>query len=533
MNVFYGPYATQEGASVKGASVDFDVLIRGGQVISGERDAKSVRTDVGIRGEQVVVVDNLEDASAERVIDARGKVVAPGFIDVHIHSEIALLQERHRYAGLRQGVTTQLAAPDGFGWAPLTGRARQELWDTIAFSTGLDDMGIDTSSIDGYLDSFTGRIPANLVPQVPHCAVRLEAVGWEVRPATRDELEHMKRRVADWMEAGAVSLCLGLDYQPSAFSTTDELVELSKVAAAHGGIYAAHMRYNSLGREGAWLETLEIARRADIPVHVSHEYVDDLSDAVLRGGDDVSFESYLYPAGCSHLAMVLPIWAQQGGAPGLRERLKDWAFRFEMKNYLQRYFELAHAAGERFVFVDTPSGRYVGFEFAEAARQEGLSPAEFALKVLDEEYPYATMIFDRSALRGDWAATIKRTLGHPAMMVASDGVYTSEQGHPRGYACFARVLEWCARDPKLLPLPEVIYKMSGFPAERFRIKNRGFLRPGMAADVVIFDPETVAARATWEQPCLEPEGISLVMVNGAVVIEDARPTGKLPGKVIR
>ncbi len=512
--------------------MDLDILIKGGQVITGEKDALPVSVDVGIKNGRIVAVARLESVNAAHTIDADGLVVAPGFIDVHVHSEIALLGERHCHAGLFQGVTTQLTAPDGFGWAPLTGQKARDLWETTAFSTGMDDRGVDTSSTEGYLDSFTGRLPGNLALQVPHCAVRVEAMGWEPRAATPAELEGMKRRVADWMRAGAVSLCLGLDYQPSAFATTHELAELAKVAAAHGGIYAAHIRSSSLGRAGAWLETLEIARRAGVPVHVSHESVDDISAPMLDVGEDVTFESYLYPAGCTHLAMTLPVWAQRGGSAGLRERLKDWAFRFEVAGWLERYFAAAYARGERFVFVDTPSGRYLGLDFAEAARLEDLSPGAFGLKVLTEEYPYATMIFHRAASPYVWENVRKQTLAHPKMMVASDGIYTGEYGHPRGYACFARILEM-VREEKTVSLPEAIYKMSGFPAERFGIKDRGVLKPGMAADVVIFDPETVKAHATWQEPRLTPTGIPFVLVNGEIVIAKGRANGALPGKVVR
>lgn len=511
----------------------FDVLIKGGQVISGEKDARPTRLDVGIDSDRIVALGPLEGASAKRVIDAYGKIVSPGFIDVHVHSEVALLGGPHRYAELLQGVTTQLSAPDGFGWAPLSAEAAKALWDTLYFSVGqpLPKLGFPTA--EAYLDLFTGNLPANLVPQVPHCAIRVGTVGWAPRGPTKEELTCMRRLVAKWMEAGATSLCLGLDYQPSAFATTEELVELAKVARAYEGIYAAHIRYNSLGREGAWQEALEIARRADIAVHVSHEYIDDLSEAMLAAGEDLSFEAYLYPASCTHLSTLLPVWAQAGGAPGLRERLKDWAFRYEMQKYLENYFSESVARAERAVFAATASGRYIRKSFDEAAREEGLTLGAFGVKVLTEEYPYALMIYHRGVSETDWQETISRTINHPAMMVASDGVYTGAHAHPRGYGCFARVLRLCVRELGAISLPEAIYKMSGFPAERFRIKDRGFVRRGLAADLVIFDPETVADRATWDQPRREPVGIDVVMVNGVVVCEQGKPTGALPGRVIR
>ncbi|MEX2541686.1 MAG: amidohydrolase family protein [Trueperaceae bacterium] len=333
----------------------FDVLIQGGEVVGGERHDRPERADVGINGGRIQAVGDLANAAAARVIDASGLTIAPGFIDVHVHSEIALLGGKHRHAGLLQGVTTQLMAPDGFGWAPLGSADAAALWDTLYFSVGMRQPRSEFPTVESYLSLFDRGIPGNLVPQVPHCALRTATVGWDNRGPTSSELERMKELVAQWMDAGAVSLCLGLDYQPSAFATTDELIELAKTTREMGGIYAAHIRYNRLGREGAWRETLEVSRRAEIPVHVSHEVVDDLSEAMLADGDDITFESYLYPAKCTHLTTVLPSWAQEDGAPGLRDRLKDWAFRYEISSHLEEHFSSSLAKGESAVFADTPT----------------------------------------------------------------------------------------------------------------------------------------------------------------------------------
>jgi N-acyl-D-amino-acid deacylase len=510
----------------------FDFIIAGGHMVNGEKDAVLERVDVGIKDGRIEAIGDLREATASRHLDARGKVVAPGFIDVHVHSEIALLGGEHSYAGLLQGVTTQLMSPDGFGWAPLERDDAAALWESLLFSVDRPMPAPDFPSAEAYLDLFSGNIPANLVPQVPHCAVRVGTVGWDNRGPTEDELRRMKAMVAEWMEAGAVALALGLDYQPSAFATTHELVELSKVAASYGGLYVAHIRYNRLGREGAWRETLEVGRAADIRVHTSHENVDDISEGMLSDDVDQSFESYLYPASCTHLSTVLPAWAQAGGARGLRDRLRDWAFRYELQAYLESFFQNSLARGERAIFAATPDDRYVRRSLPDAARDEGLSLGAFGLKVLEEEYPYALMVYHRGVSEKEWQETIKRTITHPSMMVASDGIYTGSHGHPRGYGCFSRVLR-LVRELGAIGLAEAVHKMSGFPAERFGIPDRGFLKEGFAADVVVFDSETVADRATWDDPRAQPVGVEFVMVKGEVVVDGGSATGATPGEVIR
>jgi N-acyl-D-amino-acid deacylase len=516
--------------------VDFDILIKHGTVIDGSGTAGR-RADVGIRGDRIEVVDPLPDATAGETIDASGKVVAPGFIDVHVHSEVALADRSnpYRYGSVLQGVTTQLAAPDGFGWAPLSPERARELWQFTLFSHGEADLALDWPTADDFLAIFAGNTPANVLPQVPHCAVRLGVMGWAARPATDDEIERMKPAVREWMEAGATCLCLGLDYQPSAFADTRELVELSKVAREYDGIYAAHVRYTDSGQERAWRETFEIAEQAEIPVHISHEHVNDTTEPLLAEAArrcDLTFESYLYPAGCTHLALLLPTWAAAGGPSAIKKRLKDPETRRALRDHLQHQLTVVRG-NARVVFVGNQTGRYIGREITEVAAAEGMEPGDFAIRTLEVEHPYALMVYHHGTTPEFQADSIRRTARHPKMMVASDGMYHGQSAHPRGYGCFARVLRLCVREMGAIPLEEAIYKMSGFPAERFRISERGFVRPGFGADVVIFDPATVADRATWEEPRLEPVGIDRVIVNGQTVVLNGKPTGALPGRVIR
>lgn len=516
--------------------MEFQTLIQGGAIVDGSGDRPAFTADVGINGDRVAAIGDLSDSRAGTVIDATGKVVAPGFIDVHIHSEIELLGGPHRYASLLQGVTTQLLTPDGFGWAPLDPDEVRSLWEATVAIYGPLDLEPNWPTPEDYLRLFVDNTPANVMPQVPHTAVRLKAMGWAARPATDEELDEMRGLVRQWMEAGATCLCLGLDYQPSAFSDTNELIELSKVAGEYDGIYTAHIRYNGIGLEAAWRETMEIGEKSGIPVHISHEYVRDVTAALLDEADgrcDLSFESYMYPAGCTHLLNLLPIPLQAGGPSGIRQRLSEPDGREAIRNALELRLLRDKETGQRAIFAHTPSGRWIGMDMVQAAEQEGISPGEFALRVFDEEYPEALMIYHRGGTQEQIDEMVRRTIQHPKMMVASDGIYHGVHAHPRGYGCFARALRKGVRELEAVTLEDAIWKMAGYPAERFRIPERGQLREGYFADVVVFDRDSVADRATWENPREHPVGIGTVLVNGEVVVEGGTPTDVLPGVVIR
>ncbi|HEV2109174.1 MAG TPA: amidohydrolase family protein [Thermomicrobiales bacterium] len=418
--------------------------------------------------------------------------------------------------------------------SPPPPHARQ-LWQSTLFSHGEADLSLDWPTVESYLTMFPGRTPVNVVPQVPHCAVRMAVMGWDARPATDAEIGRMKTIVREWMEAGAVCLNLGLDYQPSAFADTRELIELSSIVREYGGIYAAHVRYTDLGRAAAWRETMVIGRGAAIPVHISHEHVDDVTEPLLEEAEricDLTFESYLYPAGCTHLALMLPTWAQAGGPDGVRARLQDPEMRNRIRQHLQDRLTV-DSGGARAVVVGNRTGLFIGWSLDESAEAEGLPMGEVAVTMLEDEHPYVLMVYHRGMTAEEQHEAVWRTVRHPRMMVASDGIYHGRSSHPRGYGCFTRVLRLGVREMGAISLEEAIYKMSGFPAERFRINDRGLLRPGYGADVLIFDPETVADRATWEEPRLEPVGIDRVIVNGETVVEGGDPTGALPGRVLR
>ncbi len=510
----------------------FDTIISGGNIIDGTGKREPHVADIGIQGGHIAAIGDLEQAEAAQRISAAEQVVCPGFIDVHVHSEIALLGGRDQFAAVSQGVTTHLAAPDGFGWAPLSPKQAQEMWHYTQFAYGDDDVPLNWQTPEAYLRMFKGRIPANLYPQVPHCAVRLNAMGWDPRPATPDELKVMAHLTREWLEAGACCLCLGLDYQPSANADLQELVYLSKIAASYDAIYAAHIRYRILGRKQAWEETIEIAHRAEIPVHISHERVDDEAAEILerveREQIDLTFESYLYPAGMTHLAMLLPMEFQTGAPNDMLANLK--APEVQEKSLVQLRQELRH--GNQIVGYNR-SGRFIGMTLAEAAKSIGKSNEHFAFDLICEEAAIETFVMPWATPPEENERILNHTATHPRMMIASDGVYNIPHPHPRSYGCFVQYLGKFVRERQLISLQEAIYKMSGFPAERFRLLDRGRINRGLAADIVVFNPETVTDRSTWFDPVQPPVGVNWVLVNGVSVVENGNVTGQLPGKVLR
>ncbi len=512
--------------------MSFDFVIHGGEVIDGTGKTDRYPADVGLRDGRVAGIGDLSSAETARTLDARGHIVCPGFIDVHVHSENSLLGGRDQMGGIRQGVTTQLLAPDGFGWAGLSPEEALPLWHYTQFAYGEPLEPVNWPTIESYLDLFPGRSPANVYPQVPHCAVRVKAMGWAPGPPDRDQLKIMESETRAWMEAGAGCLCLGLDYQPSANSPFEELVALCKVALEYDGIYAAHLRYQILGRDRAWQEIIDLNRASGIPVHVSHERVDGMTRPILeqamKDGVDITFESYLYPAGMTHITMQLPMWIQTGSPDEVLDRMRQPDTRRKALEHL----ESANLADRQYIGY-TRSGNFAGMTLGEAARSVDKSNAEFAYDLVLEEDGIQAFIMFWPLPEAECEAVLNRTAPHPLMMVASDGVYDCTHPHPRGQGCFAQMLRKFVRERNLLSLEEAVYKMSGFPAERYRLKDRGVLREGVPADVVVFDPHTVADRATFEAPIQPPTGIPHVFVNGTPVIDHHEPTEHRPGQVLR
>ncbi len=510
----------------------FDCIIQNGQVVDGTGSRAPFRADVGVVGDRIAALGDLSNAEANSIVNAHDKVVTPGFIDPHVHSELALLGGRDQLAGVYQGITTQLLSPDGFGWAPLPPDLAQEMWDYTRFGYGDVSIPLGWPTVRAYLELFTGRIPANVYPQVPYGAVRLGAMGWAPRQATQQESCRMLDTVTEWMEQGAGAISAGLDYQPCIHAGLGELVALAQVVAFHGGIYAAHMRKQVLGVKGAWQETLNVSRQAGISVHISHERVDRETGQLLalvdRQDVDLTFDSYLYPAGMTHLAILLPPEVQAGS-------LQDMLCR--MRTPEARRLSLPYLAGKLRdsgdpIVAYTGSGRYIGMTLSEAAGAAGRPREEFAYDLILDEEGVETFMIPWQGSDQELDDIVRATAVHPRLMIASDGIYNVPHPHPRAYGCFARVLRLFVRELGLLSLEQAVHRMSGFPAQRFGLADRGRIVEGLAADLVVLDPDRIADRSTWTEPLHAAVGVDSVMVNGEFVLAGGVPTGRLPGRVL-
>lgn len=518
----------------------FDLLISGGEVVDGSAGAVAVRADVGVTDGVIAAVGDLAGASAATVVDATGRAVVPGFIDAHVHSEHALVHgaDEDRSGSLIQGVTTHTTGADGFGWVPVpAGDPRRDpgsLWRSTCFAYGDPDLRPDRLTVDAYLGMFPGASPVNVAPLAPHQAIRFGVMGWETRAPDPTETAAMVRALEAWLYAGALGLSTGLDYQPASSTSTEEIIGLARVVAAAGGVYLPHQRYRQRGRVGAWQESIRIGREAGIPVAISHEQVDDVTRPLIDGATDVdlTFDWYAYPAGSTHLLATLPTEDYAGGTDGVLERLHDPAERRRLGAIIERSLLEPEEPGSFAYFSATRTGRYIGRTIPDLAAEQGVSVAEMAVRLLEEELPSALLVYRRGVSAADHAAEVRDSALDPRWTLASDGIYHGERPHPRGFGCFVRHLR-VMRETGTLPFGEAVHRMSGAVADRLHIADRGRVREGLAADLVVLDPATVCDRATWEEPRLAPVGIDTVLVNGVIAVAEGRATGALAGRLVR
>ena len=520
----------------------FDILITGGRVVDGT-GLPWYFGDVGVRAGRVAAVGNLAGAAARTRIDAAGKVVAPGFIDAHVHGDLILLADPPHEPAIRQGVTTYVVGQDGVAMAPASpatlGHMRRY---TAGFSGGTLPGTADVLpkkpflSVADYLALFDGRTALNVATLVPNGNVRLEVMGLDPRPARPDEVERMARLVREGMEQGAVGLSSGLDYIPSRYADTAELVRLCRELAPFGGVYVTHMRsYVPETVLESMDEVFQIGREAGIGVHISHfnsqaERVLPRIDAGRAAGVDVTYDLYCYLAGCTILGMVgLPPAVQEGGVDATLARLRDP----ELRRGLHEGFggprgpldkvRLSWVAAEQYRHLE-------GLSLAEAAGRESMPIGDFICEVLIASNWAVCCVAPHQHRTED---DVRALLRHPAMMAGSDGIFTGGRPHPRGWGCFARYLGHYVRDDRTWTLEEAVQHLSAHAARRFGLRDRGLLREGMAADVVVFDPAAVADRATYDDGRELAAGMEHVLVNGELVLHGGRRTSALPGRGLR
>ena len=516
-----------------------NLIIRNGLIIDGT-GSPGFFGAVLVEGDRVAI--HRGDSSgleAARAIDAAGCVVCPGFVDLHSHAGLTIFGEPHHDPKVRQGVTTELVGIDGISHAPF--KTQEELHRYIWLDSGLNGyppMPADWLTVADLLGKYDNSIAINMAYILGNSPVRIWSVGWNDRPPTPAELADMQAVIREAMEEGAWGISTGLDYPPGAYADTDELVAISETAAALGGVYHTHTRASLLshGHLAPWREAVEIGRRSGIPVHLTHyrqpaqgfgSHLDFLGlvEDSRAAGMDVTFDCYTYPYSGTTITIGLPHWAKDGGPERLMAALGDADDRERMKREISRdRLENNWLTN----FTQPHNKQYDGRLITDIGEMRGQDPADALFDLLLEENLGLSTVG-----LGTNAQTLPAFVSHPYGMIASDSILFGEYPNPRTYGCFPIVLAEFVRAEKHLRLPEAIRKMTSFPAQRLGIPDRGLLRDGFRADIVIFNPDTVKTHATREDPKHYPVGIDYVIVNGQVVIDRGENTGALPGRAIR
>ncbi len=533
------------------ADVPFDIVITNGHIIDGT-GSPWYAADVGIREGRIAAIGKLGDQPASKVIDARGRVVAPGFIDMLGQSEITILVNPHLPSKIFQGITTEITG-EGGSIAPLS--------DAIieADRAGYDHYGIkpDWRTIAQYFARLEKQgLGINLATYVGATQVRRMILGDENRAPDAAQLAAMRKLVREGMHEGAVGVSTSLQYAPAPYATTEELIALAQEAAAAGGIYASHIRSEGSTIIQALDEAIRIGREAKIPVEIWHlkaagkpnwgrmpEIVAHIAQA--RGaGVDIAADTYAYPAWFNTFSAFIPPWAHDGGDAKLIERLKDPAMRARIRKEMTTPSddwdnEWQEIPGPEAIIVSVVQNPKLiplqGKTIAEIAKAEGKDPIDtiFDILIEDKAYTYVA-VFGMSepdivlALQQPWVSVDNDSQG-----TAPEGLLGKEHPHPRAYGTFPRVLRKFVREEKKLTLEDAIRKFSALPGQRMRLSDRGVLKKGMWADVVVFDPETIRDLATFDNPNQLSVGMDAVLVNGVPVIEGGAMTNALPGKVLR
>lgn len=523
------------------------LAIRGATVVDGT-GAPGLRRDVTVTGGRIAeVAEPGQRLTADRVLDADGLVLAPGFIDMHAHSDLALLTEPDHLAKVGQGVTCEVLGQDGLSYAPVDDTTLEQTRQAIAGWNGdPSDADFDWSwrSVGEYLDRLDDGIAVNACYLVPQGSVRMLAAGWEPRPATPAELDRMRALVAEGMEQGAVGMSSGLTYTPGMYADDAELTELCRVVARLGGFYAPHHRSYGAGALQAYAQMVAVARASGCPLHLAHATVNfgvnagrapellALLDDALADGCDITLDSYPYLPGSTTLAALLPSRASAGGPSAVLRRLRDPAQLPAIRHEL----EVTGSDGCHGVPAEWDTIEIAGSSDAAAV---GRTVAELA----DERDQSAFEVYVGLLLADELGTTILQHVGHEENVRAvmrhsahtggSDGLLAADRPHPRAWGTFPRYLAHYVRELGVLSLEECVAHLTGRAARRLRLADRGLVRAGHHADLVLFDPATVRDTATFDEPRQQPEGIPYVLVGGTPVIADGRHTGALPGRSLR
>lgn len=538
--------------------MSFDIVIKNGKIIDGTGSSWYLG-DLAISEGKIQAIGKLNDVTAIRSIDANGLIISPGFIDVHNHSDETTLVYRQMENALMQGITTVVAGNCGMGLAPVRPAIREHLQKRLSLELPPEvHLKITWETFDAYLkEEEKEGLGVNVAHLVGHGLIRISAMGLDDREPSIVELDTMKELTAEAMQAGAYGISTGLIYPPGIFAKTDEIIELAKVVARYeGGIYASHIRGEGKTLLKAVEEAITIGEKAGLPVQISHHKASgktmwgkstetlQMIEEARKRGVDVAIDQYPYNAGATTLSILLPPWSHDGGPEQLLERLGDTEERLRMQKDIEEglptWENLATTVGWENIYVTrvlTEENKIAeGKNIAEIMELRGDTDVFASLfdLLLEEKASVGMVIFEMAE------NDILRIMQHPLQMVSTDsgsctitGPFSRGKPHPRYYGTYPRILGRYVREQGVLRLEEAIRKMTSFPAQKFSLTDRGVLRPGMNADITIFNPETIVDKATYEEPHQFPEGIHHVIVNGRIAVENGKYTGVLAGKTLR
>jgi N-acyl-D-amino-acid deacylase len=529
-------------------SPHYDIIIRHGTVYDGSGAAGIVQ-DVAVQGDRIAARGDLTHAIGRQELDATGLAVAPGFIDMLNHSETALIADGRSMGMIRQGVTLVVFGESSMG--PINERMKKYQTER----QGDFKFDITWNTLGQYLDTLAARgVSTNIASFVSAATVRANVIGLENRPPTAGELDRMRAEVGRAMDEGAMGLTTALIYIPGVFAKTDELVELAKVASASGGMYISHMRSEGNRLLEAIDETLTISREAHIRSEIYHLKASGRSnwpkldlaiakvEAARKGGIPITADMYTYTAGSTGLDAAMPPWVQEGGYDAWAKRLRDPKLRARVRremvagqNDWENLLLAAGGGGTLLVgFKNEALRKYTGKTLAEVAKLRNRSVEDTAMDLVAEDGSRVQVVYFlmsednvKRQIRLPWVS-----FGSDASSMAAEGVFLKTSTHPRAYGNFARLLGKYVRDEHVIPLEEAIRKLTSFPAANLRIRDRGQIAPGYFADIVVFDPKSIADHATYEQPHQYATGVRYVWVNGVQVLKDGEHTGQKSGRVV-
>ena len=524
----------------------FDVIITGGTVVDGS-GSLGFRADVGIVGERIDAIGDLAQTDARRVINATGLTVSPGFIDTHAHSDGVLLLDPQHANGLRQGITTEILGQDGLSYAPMSADNYKMYRRYLSGILGEPPEDLDMSSVAAFRSHYHKKVSINTAYNIAHGAIRLETVGFEDAPLRGDALDKALDLVRQGMEEGAVGFATGMSYHPNAWSDTYELIAICRVVAEYGGVYTTHLRDVNTDRGfggGGIPEALEIGRRSGVKVHFSHHRTDastagqvaermELIDQAKAGGVDCTLELYPYPTGSSFPLSFLPSDIHRGGVDDIIPRLSVQRIRDRIIDELES--NPRRTLNDAVLTYMKNNKDLEGMSIPDIAQQRGKGLGETLLDLLIEEEgqicyrgapPDSVRVWDQIS------RDAMDFLAREDYMVGSDAIPIGSMPHPRAYGCFPRFLGRLRKKYPVISLEQTIQRMTDNAARRFGLTDRGLVKQGYFADIVVFDAERVIDNATYDDPVQFPTGIPFVLVNGSVAVDQEHCTGVMAGQAV-